>query len=87
MIGDVPAGAPLRCRLGQHKPKPGGGLSVYKCALCEGVFWQPLEVREQLKYAEAAIKRDDWEEARRIHREALESVGQVYVEKESFHGS
>jgi hypothetical protein len=62
MIGEVPKGAPLRCRLGRHtgSEPPAGG----------GTFHQKKDYSAQLRAADAAIDRGDLDLADRIHREA-----------------
>jgi hypothetical protein len=45
MIGDVPKGAPWRCRLGRHTGRENGGTMVFSCPNCGGSYWQPDDPR------------------------------------------
>lgn len=40
MIGDVPKGAPLRCKLHIHTGQELGGTMCFTCLRCGGTFWQ-----------------------------------------------
>lgn len=55
MIGDVPKGAPLRCRLGRHTGQENGGTMVFTCPRCGGSFWQAPDVRDLTGPADARL--------------------------------
>lgn len=71
MIGDVPRGAPIRCRLGFHKPLPGAGLYIYTCARCAGAYWQRKDYSGAVRAADRAIDRGDFDGAERIRARTL----------------
>lgn len=48
MIGKVPKGAPLRCKLHMHIGQERGGLMAFDCPRCGGSYWQTKR-----KYTEA----------------------------------
>lgn len=71
MIGDVPKGAPLRCRLGRHTGQERGGTMVFTCKRCGGDYWQPHDYSPVTRAADAALDRGDREGAQRLVRDAL----------------
>lgn len=72
MIGDVPKGAPFRCRLGRHRGSepPAGGLSFFTCPDCGGTYHQKKDYSAELAAADRAIDRGDTDLARQIHEGA-----------------
>lgn len=73
MIGDVPKGAPIRCRLGFHKRKPDEGLLCYYCDRCDGTYWQDRPgARAALTAVEVAESHGNMDEAKRIHDEWIQ---------------
>jgi predicted nucleic acid-binding Zn-ribbon protein len=70
LIGDVPKGAPLRCRMGRHIGQERGGLMVFQCPRCGGSYWQTnpkyRAAMDQVRVAEDA---GDMAGARRIFEE------------------
>jgi uncharacterized C2H2 Zn-finger protein len=71
MIGDVPKGAPLRCRLGRHTGQQDGGTMVYMCPRCGGSYWQPHDYSAVTRYADLLIANGQSEEALRFARDAV----------------
>lgn len=71
MIGDVPQGAPLRCRLRRHVGQENGGTMCFTCSRCGGTYWQPRDHRALTALGDAMIARGEGDAALRMVREEL----------------
>ena len=71
MIGDVPKGAPLRCKLGRHTGQENGGTMVFTCSRCGGSFWQTKDYSAVTARADRLIDAGRGEEALDLARDAV----------------
>jgi uncharacterized C2H2 Zn-finger protein len=71
MIGDVPKGAPLKCRLGRHKGQSDGGTMCFTCPNCGGSFWQKRDYSAVTAQADRLIEAGRADDAEKLVREAL----------------
>lgn len=71
MIGDVPKGAPLRCRIGRHTGQEKGGTMCFQCPRCGGTYWQRGDYSAVMALADSMIERGDGDGALRVAQDAV----------------
>lgn len=71
MIGDVPKGAPWRCKLGRHKGQENGGTMMFTCPNCGGSYWQRGDYRAVTALADSMIAQGRGDEALSMAQDAV----------------
>jgi hypothetical protein len=71
VIGDIPKGAPLLCKLHRHTGQENGGTMAFTCSRCGGSFWQTKDMSHITAAADLMVAAGRGDEAVEFARDAV----------------